>query len=116
MADEDASFLDDITPGVMKHLEECKFFESLDAMFAPVDPTLQPRKCANSFAASTEILKASGLEDDYIEDVFEVLRSRGGFCDCEVLYNAAPESNLRAAYWKRHAAEMDVDADPHSEQ
>jgi hypothetical protein len=24
-------------------------------------------------------------------DVFHVLMDRGGFCDCEILYNAAPE-------------------------
>jgi hypothetical protein len=33
-----------------------------------------------------------------------VLAARGGFCDCEVLYNAAEESRLKSEYWKAVAS------------
>jgi hypothetical protein len=41
---------------------------------------------------------------DDISDVLAVLRSKGGCCDCEVLYNGAEEGRLKTKYWKsRHA-------------
>jgi hypothetical protein len=35
--------------------------------------------------------------------MFAVLRAQGACCDCEVLYNVAESSRLKAEYWKRQA-------------
>ena len=29
---------------------------------------------------------------------------KGGFCDCEILYNVVEESRLKAEYWQARAA------------
>ena len=41
-----------------------------------------------------------GLKDDDFFDIFHVLMAQGGFCDCEILYNVAPESRLRQQHWR----------------
>ena len=40
------------------------------------------------------------LDTTAMEEVFDVLRSQGGFCDCEVLYNVSESSRLKATYWR----------------
>jgi hypothetical protein len=40
------------------------------------------------------------MDTDAIEDVLAVLQSRGACCDCEVLYNVADESRMKAEKWK----------------
>jgi hypothetical protein len=106
MADEEQGYLKAITPGVMAHLERSNFFNELDQLFSPDDRSVTAKKCDGSFSASGEILKRFDLSDELTADVFEVLRSKGGFCDCEVLYNVAPDSRLRSAHWKRQAAPL----------
>jgi hypothetical protein len=44
------------------------------------------------------------LERGDLSDIFEVLTSRGGFCDCEILYNAAGDNKLKSEYWRSRAA------------
>jgi hypothetical protein len=39
----------------------------------------------------------------FFDDIYRVLRSRGGACDCEILFNVAGESRLRSDYWKGRA-------------
>jgi hypothetical protein len=37
-------------------------------------------------------------ESEYF-DVFSVLMSKGGYCDCEILYNVADGSEFARRYW-----------------
>jgi hypothetical protein len=92
----------DITPNVMNCLQREKFFTKLESHIFP-DGTIDSNCCSHSFVVSTLVLSESGHDEKAREDVFEVMRSQGGFCDCEILLNVAPESAARAAYWKKKA-------------
>jgi len=39
------------------------------------------------------------MNGEDVRDVLDVLRSQGACCDCEVLYNVAENSRLKARYW-----------------
>lgn len=60
-------------------------------------------KCDGTYRLSVPILLACGFAQDDLEDIFAVLKSKGGFCDCEVLYNVAEFSRLKAQYWRGRA-------------
>ena len=45
----------------------------------------------------------AGFSRDDLEDTFAVLKPKGEFCDCEVLYNVAEFSRLKAQYWRGRA-------------
>ena len=99
----DQTFADSIADTVLAVLERERFFERLDDRFCPRASMERRAECGHSFQISTQILENIGMDQEEIEDVLAVLRSRGGCCDCEVLYNVAKESRLRAEHWKaRH--------------
>jgi hypothetical protein len=56
-----------------------------------------------TYRLSESILQASGFEHDDFSDIFAVLQSKGACCDCEVLYNVAEKSRLKAKYWRSRA-------------
>jgi hypothetical protein len=66
-------------------------------------------KCGHSFDRSIGILHDLGMDSGDVEDVLAVLRSSGGCCDCEVLYNVADESRLKSEYWKARAQKLNSD-------
>jgi uncharacterized protein DUF2695 len=45
---------------------------------------------------SESILAAAGFERAEVDNIFAMLQSKGGCCDCEVLYNVAETSRLKA--------------------
>ena len=100
-------FASDITADVLGVLKRIRFFELLDDRFCPVDHSQEPVKCGHSFDASKGILADSGMDEEDIQDVIDVLHSQGACCDCEVLYNVAKESRLRARYWKARYVEVE---------
>ncbi len=76
------------------------FFEELDNRLCPADqPAARPR-CTGGFEISEAILRSLGFVEEDLDDIFEVMRSLGGFCDCEILYNAVGTSRLKAEYWR----------------
>jgi len=110
ISDSDDGYLESIAPDVLGALEIRRYFELLDDKFCPVEDSSSPAQCGHSFAVSRGILTDLGLGSvDDVEDVLAVLRSRGGCCDCEVLYNVAEESRLKAKYWKARHAELIAD-------
>jgi hypothetical protein len=109
MCDQDfdqASYINDIAPDVLEVLRRQHFFERLDDRYCPQDESNIPAKCGHSFAISIEILRSFEMDSEDVADVLAVLQSKGGCCDCEVLYNVAASSRLKAKYWKAHKAEM----------
>jgi hypothetical protein len=108
----DAEFVDDIAPDVVGVLEKGHFFERLDELVCPVDPSNQDARCGHSFDHSVSILQDLGMDSEDVNDVLAVLKSKGGCCDCEVLYNVVEESRLKAQYWKERAAELTTDKQP----
>lgn len=49
------------------------------------------------------------MDSEEIEDILAVMRFHGGSCDCEILYNVAEESRLKAKYWKSRYSELTTD-------
>jgi hypothetical protein len=102
-ADSDTDLITSITPNVMTCLHRSKFFERLDDILSPSDGS-RPRKiCGGTYELSEAILQESGFESADVADIYNVLRSQGGFCDCEILYNATESSRLKAEYWRERA-------------
>jgi len=92
----------------------CGAFRKLDDLLCPIGDSLAREHCGGDYKLSEAILLKSGFESSDLADVFDVLRSRGGFCDCEILYNVAETSRLKSAYWHnrgqgspRHAKELE---------
>jgi hypothetical protein len=105
-SDSQAEFIDAISSNVLGVLEKERFFSRLDDLFSPIDPLIERAKCGHSFDRSIDVLRDLGMDSDDVEDVLAVLRSRGGCCDCEVLYNVADESRLKSEYWKARAQKL----------
>jgi len=98
-------YIETIAPDVIAVLTHEKFFASLEDRIFP-SATIHPSKCDHTFRQTLELLASFGHDEEAQNDVLQVMRSRGGFCDCEILLNVAPESAVRTAYWKARAAEM----------
>ena len=91
---EHVKFVASISDDVMKCLVSQRFFEELDARLCPKDAQVSRVSCDHSYKISKAVLAELGFQGEDLGDIFDVLRSRGGFCDCEILYNAAEESRL----------------------
>jgi len=102
----DTEFAESIAVEVIAALEGQGFFALLDDLFSPIDPAVVARKCEHSHASSIEILKTLGMGSEEIADVLAVLKARGGFCDCEILYNVAEESRLKSGHWKAEYSKL----------
>ena len=102
--DYDEELLTDITPDVLRVLNNHSFFARLDDLFCPADGSSPAAVCHGNFQSSTALLVDLGFEAVPIADVHEVLHYLGGCCDCEVLYNVAEESRLKAKYWRARAS------------
>jgi len=100
----DHDFISSIASDVMTCLVRAGYFEKLDNVLSPKDSSSTPRICDQTYKLSESILLASGFEQKDLDDIYAVLQSKGGYCDCEVLYNVAETSRLKANYWRSRAA------------
>jgi len=105
--DPDEQFIESITADVMGVLQKKGFFAALDEVFLSEGDPVHPRTCFGDFRHAKQTLQLCGFEELDWSDVFHVLMGQGAFCDCEILYNAAVESRLKARYWKRRSHEID---------
>jgi hypothetical protein len=96
----DRELIVSITPDVMKCLERSSFFDRLDDLLCPRDDSHHREDCCGDYKLSESILRTSGFEPSEFADIFAVLRAKGGFCDCEILYNASESNRLKAKYWR----------------
>jgi|SRR5215831_2834777 len=104
MKPTDDEFISSIVSNVMQCLARSSYFEKLDDLLSPEDNWGASENCDGTYKPSESILQASGFERDDLSEIFAVLQSKGACCDCEVLYNVADESRLKAKYWKSRAA------------
>jgi len=102
-ASPDPEFIASITPDVMRCLDNSGFFEKLDDLLCPKDGSEIPESCSGGYKLSESILRASRFEVSDFADVFDVLQAKGGFCDCEILYNACESNRLKSRYWQAQA-------------
>jgi len=96
----DEATISSITPDVMACLSAKSFFESLDDLLSPVANQPDGKQCVGDFGNSKLLLSKLGFADSDFANIFEVLMSQGAFCDCEILYNVAESSRLKADYWR----------------
>lgn len=109
----DDDLIQSIAPKVMQSLGRCGFFEKLDGFLSPEDSSIPARICDGTYELSRSILMAAGFRIAELSDIFAVLQSKGACCDCEVLYNVAETSRLKANYWRDRAAGQ-IPRTPHS--
>jgi hypothetical protein len=99
-ANQDEDFIASITPDVMRSLTTKGFFAALDDVLSPVDEAAAPVACRGDYENAKRILLGLGFDAVALDEILEVLMNRGGFCDCEILYNTAEASRLKAKYWR----------------
>jgi hypothetical protein len=83
----DEELIEDITADVMKCARAAKVFEALDDVLCPIEKSADRQSCYGDFRHAKKILLSRGFAEDELFDVFHVLMAKGGFCDCEILYN-----------------------------
>jgi hypothetical protein len=108
----DSELITDITPDVMRALSGARVFDALDDALCPADGHHPRRQCHGDYRHARAVLLARGFRQDELFDVFHVLMARGGYCDCEILYNAVEVSRLKAEYWRARAEQIEP-YDPH---
>lgn len=96
--------MDDFGVYWLKCLVRSGYFEKLDDLLSPEDDATPSQSCDGTYKLSESVLLACGFVRDDLDDIFAVLQSKGGCCDCEVLYNVAETSRLKAKYWRSRAA------------
>ena len=89
---KDSDLVASITPDVMTCLRRANFFERLDDALCPEQDPDKREVCGGDYKISRRILEAGGFDSQDLEDIFSVLKARGGCCDCEILYNVAESS------------------------
>ncbi|HEX4663043.1 MAG TPA: DUF2695 domain-containing protein [Terriglobales bacterium] len=99
----DDDLVSSITPDVMKCLDRVGFFGKLDELLCPQVSSSPREGCGGDYKLSESILTAANFKTPDLLDIFSVLRSQGGCCDCEILYNVAESSRLKAEYWRARA-------------
>ena len=105
MSESNNELVDSIAPYVMKKLASVRFFEKLDEKLCPSEnETASPDHCRGAYEISEPLLRSLGFDEEESNEIFQVVQSKGGFCDCEILYNVVETSRLKATYWKARAA------------
>jgi len=106
-AGPDDELIASIALDVMKCLVRSNFFEKLDDLLCPKDGSPHREGCRGDFKLAESVLLALEFKRTDLDDIYGVLRSKGGCCDCEILYNVAESSRLKAKYWRRVADGLD---------
>jgi hypothetical protein len=106
MEKEDLELAQGIERYVLDALNRVQFFEKLDDLLCPSEPSLAAVNCIHDYRYSKSLLQETGYDEDEIVDIWCVMRSRGGFCDCEILYNASESNRLKSTYWNNRATQQ----------
>jgi len=108
MAEEaNEDFIASITQDVMRCLSQERFIEKLDDAFCPDSGSAPAEFCGGDYRVSGSILRKSGFDSLELSEILDVLRLQGGCCDCEILYNVAESSRLKAKYWREQSQHND---------
>lgn len=106
--DPDEELIESITPEVLGVLEASGFFSALDNLFCLKLCATNPQTCSGDFRHARQLLQTIPFEVSDWSDLFHVLMGQGAFCDCEIFYNVASESRLKANHWRRHLHDAQV--------
>jgi hypothetical protein len=112
--DRDDELIAEIAPDVMRALTRRGFFEKLDDKLCPVAELSVEEQCGGNYSISESLLRSLEFDDEELSEIFSVFQLRGGFCDCEILYNVSETNRLKAKYWKRQAGNLSRPTDHRS--
>lgn len=104
----DDDIIRSIANDIMKCLIGSRFFEKLDDQMSPAPIWKKGSLCQGDFRIAKKVLPQCGFREDEYSDVLHVLMAQGAYCDCEILYNVAPQSRLKAKHWHQRADENDI--------
>lgn len=104
----DSDLISSITADVMTCLRRSQFFERPDDLLCPNAEGEAREVCAGDYTLAKRVLQAGCFDLADWDDIFNVLRTQGACCDCEILYNVAESSRLKAQYWKSQAQGTEV--------
>lgn len=91
----DQETIEEIKDTILSVLKDkIDFVRSLDKEFIS-----QSIKCFGDFRHSKKLLTTLGFSNEDQFDIFHVLMSEGGYCDCEILHNVFQESAYSKKYW-----------------
>ena len=103
----DEELIESISPDVLHILGKAGFFAGLDDLMSPQAEGIEAAACHGDFRHTKRVLAEKGFGErngvDEVFDVCHVLMAKGGYCDCEVLYNVAEESRLKTKHWQERA-------------
>ena len=109
----DEELMESIAPDVIRALEGSGFFAGLDDLMSPLDGSAKIEVCHGDLRHAKRVLEEKGFgERDGVDEVFDichVLMTKGGYCDCEVLYNVSENNRLKAAYCKGRAESTEAE-------
>jgi hypothetical protein len=106
---DERELIESITPDVMNVLTATGFFAALDDRLCPADSSVAAEKCRNTYKITSSILQSKDFPDEDIQDVISVMRTHGGYCDCEILYNVVETNRLKAKHWQARARDRQSD-------
>jgi hypothetical protein len=105
----DEQLIESIAPAVLTAIERRGVFARLDDLMAPDSEAGASEPCHGDFRLLKRVLAEKGFgkrgEIDEVFDICHVIMARGGYCDCEVLYNVSDKNRLKARYWEERAGQ-----------
>jgi hypothetical protein len=103
--DRDHDLISAIAPDVIRVVFRRGLFEKLDDKLCPHRRRRNGGKMRWRSRDREALLRALGSDERELKEIFQVFQSRGGFCDCEILY-VSETNRLKATYWRIRAADL----------
>ena len=116
----DEQFIASISSNVLATVERAGVFSALDDLLAPEASSAAAASCHGDFRHTKAVLGQTGFgqcgQVDEVFDVCHVFMAKGGFCDCEILFNVLEMNRLKSRYWKKRAEEAQGGAGPNERE
>jgi hypothetical protein len=115
----DEELITSISSNVLATVERAGVFSALDDLLAP-ESSVGAVSCHGDFRHTKDVLKQKGFgqrgDIDEVFDICHVFMARGGYCDCEVLFNVSETNRLKSRYWKKRPEEAQLGAGPNERE
>jgi hypothetical protein len=109
----DEELRNDLAAQILAVLGMDRFFEQLDDRLCPATDSQEPNRCSGSYENSISVLREMGINQERMQDVFEMFAEKSASCDCEALYKVAGKSRFESEYMKANGLKSHA-FNPHS--
>jgi hypothetical protein len=109
----DDEHIEGIAERTLDALSKAGVVELLDDVFSPIDPDTAPAECYGDFRHLKQILAQLEFTEQERWDTAHVLMQQGAYCDCEVLFNLAPETRTAQRDAPTHGEDSQGGHEPH---